>query len=54
MKTIVKLIKQVANLEEEKKEEIKKQEFTNKMSKIFKKLDYKFEFTPEEIIMFYV
>lgn len=34
-------------------EEEKKEEFINKMSK-FKKVEKKYEFTPEEIIMFYV
>jgi hypothetical protein len=38
--------------EEEKNEEENKEGFKEKMSKL-KKVDSKFEFTPEEIIMFY-
>ena len=39
--------------EDENQEEEKNQQFMRKMPK-FKELDQKFEFTPEEIIMFYV
>ena len=40
-------------LENENQEEEKKQQFIGKMSR-FKNLDQKLEFTPEEIIIFYV
>ena len=43
----------LGNQEEEKKEEEKKEGFKEKMSKL-NKMFAKFEFSPEEIIMFYV
>jgi hypothetical protein len=43
----------LGNQEEEKKEEEKKEGFKEKISKL-NKLHAKFEFSPEEIIMFYV
>jgi hypothetical protein len=43
----------LGNQEEEKKEEEKKEGLKEKMSKL-NKIYSKFEFSPEEIIMFYV